>query len=71
MLNTRKDHILKVISDNPGINGRGVHRELSDLGSMRQITFSISDLRKEGLIENRGRSGNGSRWYIKEANADQ
>ena len=69
MLNTREDHILKIIGDYPGINGRGIYRNLPDLGTMRQVTFSISDLRKKGLIENRGGRGNGSRWYIKERDA--
>jgi hypothetical protein len=63
---TRKDQILQVIKAHPGIDGKSVRKALPDQYSPRQITFSMSDMRKKGLIENRGSHGLGARWYIKE-----
>jgi hypothetical protein len=65
---TRKDQILEVIRQNPGIDGKSVRKALPDYYTPRQITFSMSDMRKKGLLENRGTHGQGARWYIKESN---
>lgn len=66
----KREKVLSVIADNPGINGREVRRLLDGEGYVgRQVQSTIANLSKLGKIENRGGSTVGARWYIKEPNA--
>ena len=63
------DQILQIVLDNPGIDGIGVRQMLEKTEvelSPRQVQSALSRLAKSGEIENRGKHGLGSRWYIKE-----
>jgi hypothetical protein len=67
---TRIDQIRQVIKANPGIDGKSVQKALPDQYTPRQVTFTLSDMRKRGMIENRGGHAQGARWYIKEKDAN-
>lgn len=71
---TMIDKVYQVVRDNSGIDGQSIKKildEQSNNFTARQITYTLADMRKSGRVENRGSSGRGGRWYIKEADVNQ
>jgi hypothetical protein len=64
----KRDHILEIVLNNPGIDGRTVKETVEKEGVIvrgRQVQSALSNLAIAGEIENRGKHGQGARWYVK------
>jgi hypothetical protein len=57
----------EIIKHNPGLNGRDIAKLITPPLKKRQMDSSISNLRLNGRIENRGKHGLGARWYTTDA----
>jgi hypothetical protein len=68
----RTPNILAILKDNPGISGPQVADLLNDGTTTRQVTYTLTNLRQRGAIENRANpkvDGTQGRWYVKETNS--
>lgn len=59
--------ILGIIKDNPGISFKDLQAKLDPDYNPAHITSRLSDMRQKDQIENRGKNGRASRWYVKES----
>lgn len=56
--------LLQYVRENPGVPGSTVHRRFENEHSNNSISSTLARLQRQGLIENRGVSGNPlSEWY--------
>jgi hypothetical protein len=69
MTESNREKILRIVRNNPGINGTKIKNVLAAEGYVfvgRQVQSLVSNLAKVGEIENRGSHGLGAQWFIKE-----
>lgn len=59
--------LLEIITKNPGIDLQEIQTRLTKKYNPRHLTGRLSDMRRSGVIENRGGRGMGANWYVKES----
>lgn len=61
-----KNKIFQLIKDNPGSSGPQLRRKLGSGIPVSRMTAHLSEMKKAGVIENRGNRGEPGKWFIKE-----